>query len=112
VNGVFLEVRKSADKFSRRSQVSIWLLDVAHYKALAARRRRSASELLDAKVFGAIKDSSDGPDGAIGRKQNSAIKLNCLSNLSCAHRKIIDLFYYHGKTISESAEIIGIGRIP
>jgi RNA polymerase sigma-70 factor (ECF subfamily) len=31
-----------------------------------------------------------------------------LSNLSQSHREIIDLVYYHGKSIAEVAEIIGV----
>jgi RNA polymerase sigma-70 factor (ECF subfamily) len=32
----------------------------------------------------------------------------CLGQLSPAHREIIDLVYYHEKTIDEVAEIIGV----
>jgi RNA polymerase sigma-70 factor (ECF subfamily) len=33
---------------------------------------------------------------------------NCLGRLSAAHREIIDLVYYHEKTVEEAAVIVGI----
>jgi RNA polymerase sigma-70 factor (ECF subfamily) len=32
----------------------------------------------------------------------------CLTQLSAAHREIVDLVYYHEKTVEEVAEIIGV----
>ena len=34
--------------------------------------------------------------------------LNCLTRLSPAHREVIDLVYYHQKSIDEVAEITGV----
>jgi len=34
--------------------------------------------------------------------------LDCLKELSPAHREVIDLVYYHERSIAEVAEIIGI----
>ena len=42
------------------------------------------------------------------KTQRSAILQNCLAQLSPAHREIVDLVYYHEKTIDEVAEIIGV----
>ena len=33
---------------------------------------------------------------------------DCLTQLSPAHREIIDLVYYHEKSIDEVAEIVGV----
>ena len=41
-------------------------------------------------------------------RQQSEILRNCLTNLSPAHREVIDLVYYHEKSIDEVAEIIGV----
>ena len=43
-NEVFLELWKQAAKFEFRSEVSTWLLGIARFKALSARRRRSSSK--------------------------------------------------------------------
>jgi len=42
------------------------------------------------------------------KKQKGAILLSCLTKLSPAHREIIDLVYFHGKTINDAAVITGI----
>ena len=42
------------------------------------------------------------------RQQRSEILRECLTQLSPAHREIIDLVYYHEKSIDEVAEIIGV----
>jgi RNA polymerase sigma-70 factor (ECF subfamily) len=33
---------------------------------------------------------------------------NCLTRLSPRHREIIDLVYYHEKSVREAAEILGV----
>jgi RNA polymerase sigma-70 factor (ECF subfamily) len=41
-------------------------------------------------------------------RERSAILLNCLKKLSPAHREIIDLVYYHERSIADVAKIIGV----
>ena len=38
----------------------------------------------------------------------SAVLQSCLKELSSAHRQVIDLIYYHGQSIEEVAEVVGI----
>ena len=40
-------------------------------------------------------------------RQKTEIVLDCLTQLSPAHREVIDLVYYHEKSIDEVAEIDG-----
>src|SRR5262249_23003649 len=47
---VFLDVWRHAGSFEARSSVSTWLLAIARYKALSARRRRTHAELDAATV--------------------------------------------------------------
>src|SRR5262245_31686074 len=42
---VFLDVWRQAGRFEGRSSVSTWLMSIARFKALSARRRRIDSEL-------------------------------------------------------------------
>ena len=107
VNEVFLHVWRSADEFEGRSQVSTWLLAVARHKALGLSRRAS-SEPLDKDAYESIEDTADNPEAAMQKKQKGAILRTCLTKLSPAHREIIDLVYFHGKTISDAAVIFGI----
>jgi RNA polymerase sigma-70 factor, ECF subfamily len=104
---VFIEVWRHAAQFEARSQVATWLLAIARHKALSALRRRSTEEL-DEDIIEFIEDPSDSPEAAVQKSQRSAILLDCLKQLSPAHREIIDLVYYHERTIDEVAEIVGV----
>jgi RNA polymerase sigma-70 factor, ECF subfamily len=108
VSEVFLDVWRRAGRFEGRSQVATWLLAIARYKALSALQRRS-TEKLDEDVAAAIEDPQDSPEVTIQNQQTSGILLECLKKrLSPAHREIVDLVYYHEKSINEVAEITGI----
>src|SRR5437763_2687635 len=62
LSDVFLDVWRQAAKFEARSSVSTWLLAIARYKALSARRRRTDAEL-DEKVASTAPDTGDDPEG-------------------------------------------------
>ena len=102
----FLDVWKDASRFEGRSQVSTWILSIARYKALAALRRRT-NDRLDNVIACSIPDDADGPEAILQKENESAILRQCLTQLSPAHREVIDLVYYHEKSIAEVAEIIG-----
>src|SRR5215218_9885052 len=107
VSEVFLDGWRQANRFEARSQVSTWLLAMARNKALSALRRRSTEEL-DEEVAEFIEDPADNPEVSMQKKQRNSILADCLTQLSAAHREIIDLVYYHEKSIDEVAEIIGV----
>jgi RNA polymerase sigma-70 factor, ECF subfamily len=107
VSEVFLDVWRHAGTFQGRSQVMTWLLALARNKALSALRRRSTEEL-DDKAVAAIEDPQDNAEVTIQNRQTSEILLNCLTQLSPPHREVIDLVYYHEKSIDEVADIIGV----
>jgi RNA polymerase sigma-70 factor (ECF subfamily) len=107
VSEVFFDVWRQAERFERRSQVSTWLLAIARNKALSVLRRRSTEEL-DEEVAEFIEDPSDNPEVTMQKKEQSSLLQDCLTQLSPAHREIIDLVYYHEKSIDEVAEIVGV----
>ena len=107
ISDVFLDVWRQAGRFEGRSAVSTWLLSIARFKALSALRRRPDEEL-DEDTAGAIEDPSDDPEVALEKKDKSALIRKCLSGLSAEHREIVDLVYYHEKSVEEVAEIVGI----
>jgi RNA polymerase sigma-70 factor, ECF subfamily len=107
ISEVFLEVWRGARKFEGRSTVSTWMLSIARFKALSVLRHRSDREL-DEETAGAIEDQADDPEIALAKKDKGAALRRCLSKLSAEHREIIDLVYYHEKSVAEVAEIVGI----
>ena len=58
LSDVFLDVWRQAGSFEARSSVSTWLLSIARYKALSARRRRMDAELNDGMLAN-IPDPAD-----------------------------------------------------
>jgi RNA polymerase sigma-70 factor, ECF subfamily len=102
----FLDVWRHAGRFEGRSQVSTWIFAIARYKAVAALRRRT-NDPLDDEIACQIPDPAEGPEAILQKQDESAALRQCLTQLSPAHREVIDLVYYHEKSIAEVAEIIG-----
>jgi len=107
ISEVFLEVWRQAGKFEGRSAVSTWLLSIARFKALSVLRRRTEEEL-DDETAAAIEDEGDNPEVALAKKDKGAALRQCLGKLSAEHREIVDLVYYHEKSVAEVAGIVGI----
>jgi len=107
VSEVFIDVWRQAERFEGRSQVTTWLLAIARNKALSILRRRSSEEL-DDEVAEFIEDPSDNPEVAMLKSQRASVLQDCLTQLSPAHREIVDLVYYHEKSVEEVAEIISV----
>jgi len=104
---VFLDVWRRAEGFEGRSSVSTWILGITRIKAFSALRAPVDQELND-KIADAIEDPGQDPAAGLQRKEMGAIIRQCLSKLSAEHREIIDLVYYHEKSIAEAAAIVGI----
>ena len=107
ISEVFLDVWRQADRFEGRSTVSTWLLAIARFKALSALRRKP-EEGLDEDAALEIEDLADNPEVTLEKKDRSAVIRKCLMGLSAEHREIIDLVYYHEKSVEEAAKIVGI----
>jgi len=106
---VFFEVWRRAGTFESRSQVSTWLLAIARFKAWSANRVRRPMSL-DAAKAERIKDIADNPEEAL-LKVDKHVKLRAsLARMSPEHREVIDLVYYHEKTIAEVAEVIQVPK--
>ena len=107
ISEVFLEVWRQAGKFEGRAAASTWMLGIARFKALSALRRRQEVEL-DEETAKQIEDHSDDPEVTLAKKDKAAVLRQALSKLSAEHREIVDLVYYHEKSVEEVAEVVGI----
>jgi RNA polymerase sigma-70 factor (ECF subfamily) len=107
VNDVFLDLWRQAASFEGRAQLSTWLLAIARNKALTAMRGR-VHEPLDDAMAETIPDSTDSAEETLDASQRGALLRRCLTKLSSAHREIIDLVYYHEKSVEEVATILGV----
>jgi RNA polymerase sigma-70 factor (ECF subfamily) len=109
LSDVFLDVWRQAASFEARSSVSTWLLAIARYKALSAWRRRTDAEL-DEKVTSTVADPADDPEVVLQKKTRAELLRHSLARLSPEHGEVIDLVYFHGKSVKEVAEIVGIAE--
>jgi RNA polymerase sigma-70 factor (ECF subfamily) len=106
VSEVFIDVWRRADGFKGKSQVSTWLLAIARYKVLSALRGR-LDEQLDDDMATTIADPAEDVETTMDKRDRSAIVQHCLSQLSPLHREVLDLVYYHEKSVDEVAQIVG-----
>jgi RNA polymerase sigma-70 factor, ECF subfamily len=109
LSDVFLDVWRQAASFKGRASVSTWLLAIARYKALSARRARVDAQL-DERIASTIADPADNPEAALQEKNRNEVLRDSLANLSPEQGEVIDLVYYHGKSVKEVAEIVGVGE--
>src|SRR6266550_4464364 len=104
---VFLGVWRQAARFECRSSVSTWLLSIARHKALSARRHRTEAEL-DEKIQATVADPANDPEVALQEKNRDELLRGALTRLSPEHRQVIDLVYYHEKSVDEVAQILDV----
>ena len=109
LSDVFFDVWRQAASFKGRATVSTWLLAIARYKALSARRARVDTEL-DERITSTVADPADTPEAALQKKRRGELLRKSLAKLSPEHSEVIDLAYYHGKSVKEVAEIVGVSE--
>jgi RNA polymerase sigma-70 factor (ECF subfamily) len=107
LSDVFLDVWRQAQRFEARSAVATWLLGIARFKALSALRRRTDADL-DDEMLSTIVDSADDPELVLQKKHRAELLRRAVASLSPEQGEIIDLVYYHEKSVSEVAGIVGI----
>jgi RNA polymerase sigma-70 factor, ECF subfamily len=107
VSEVFLELWRGAASFEQRAQLSTWLLAITRNKALSALRVR-VDQPLDDAMAEAVPDPAITAEDSLQASERSALVRRCLERLSPAQREIIDLVYYHEKSVDEVAAIVGV----
>ena len=73
------------------------------------RRQKLAEQFARiASGIAAIEDPADTPEVDLQKKDKGSVLRDCLTRLSAEHREVIDLVYYHEKSVEEVADIVGI----
>jgi RNA polymerase sigma-70 factor (ECF subfamily) len=109
VSEVFLSVWRQADTFENRSQVSTWILSIARFKALTALGRRREPQL-DEDAIKTVADDADTPEQTVLHTDRRAQLRRCIAQMSSDHREVIDLVYYHDKSIEEVAKVLHLPK--
>ena len=74
---------------------------------MASGSRRTEAQL-DEKIAVTVVDPTDGPEVALQEKDRDELLRRALIRLSPEHRKVIDLVYYHEKSVDEVAQILDV----
>ena len=106
-NEVFLELWRQAPAFEGRSEVSTWLLGIARFKALSALRKKK-EEWIGDEDAAAVPDTADTPEIAVMKGDKATALRGMVNALPEEHRTVIDLAYYHAKSVTEIAGILSI----
>jgi RNA polymerase sigma-70 factor (ECF subfamily) len=107
LSDVFFDVWQQAGRYEGRAAVTTWLLSIARFKALSARRHRTDAEL-DETIEATLADSADDPEIALQKKGRNELLRQAITKLSPEHREIIDLVYYHEKSVEDAAYLLSI----
>jgi RNA polymerase sigma-70 factor (ECF subfamily) len=107
MSDAFFDVWRQASRFEGRSSVSTWILSIARFKALSAMRRTAESEL-EPELAEAVEDDADTPEVASQKASKASAMRRCLERLSAEHREVVDLVYYHEKSVEEASLILGV----
>src|SRR4029077_16431055 len=72
LSDVFFDVWQQASRFEGRAAVTTWLLSIARFKALSARRRRNDAEL-DETIESTVADTADDPEITLQKKSRNEL---------------------------------------
>jgi RNA polymerase sigma-70 factor (ECF subfamily) len=89
-----------------RVRVYRWLLRLVDDESLA--EDLLSEVFLD--LWRHVPDTADDPEVTLQKKNRAEALRQSLPRLSPEHREVIDLAYYHGKSVKEIAEIVSISE--
>ena len=98
---VFASAWRHAHRFEGQSAVSTWLIAIARRKVEIELRRRPAPPSHQCATVGGLAAASPG-------KQRGDRPRDALAQLKREHREIIDLVYYHQRSVQDVADVLGI----
>jgi len=106
-NEVFLDVWRQAGRFEGRSAASTWMLAIARNKAISAMRKKREETMEDDSAAELLADEGDTPERHAEKQSKASVIRAVIDALSAEHKEVIDLVYYHEKSVREVAEITG-----
>lgn len=107
VNETFVDVWRNAERFRGGASVSTWLMAVARNKAIDRLRRRGEEPLEDGAAE-RLEDESDDPETILAKSDKGALMRRMIDRLTPIHREIVDLVYYHERSVAEASTILDI----
>jgi RNA polymerase sigma factor (sigma-70 family) len=110
LQAAYLKVLDGRARFDGRSSIKTWLFGVIRNTAAAKQRGRWL------EMFGLARWHRDrsapldgrGVDEQLAETERRVRVVAALSRLPARQREVLDLVFYHGMTIAEAAEVIGV----
>ena len=109
----YLKVLSGKARFGGRSSFKTWLFSVIRLTA-ADRRRRSALRWLGLRRWHEQErateslEPADGPGAGVDRERIRQRFRALIERLPARQREVIQLVFYHDRSLSEAAEIMGV----
>jgi RNA polymerase sigma-70 factor (ECF subfamily) len=111
---VFVAAWRQATTFRAEAATATWLFRIARHRALNARRdlaRRVEGHLWSAEVHDAEYDDPLFEAGEPSHENTVIERLtlaDALHHLSVKHRETLDLVFYHGFSLEETAQVLDV----
>lgn len=105
VQDVLVAVWQTAGKYRGDGKLKSWLLGIVHHTALKSLRRRSIN--ISEEMESSLPDHEPLPEEQVQASQQSQLIRRGLQELSPEHRSVLELVFYQGLSLQETAEVCG-----
>lgn len=110
LQAAYFKVVNGRARYDGRSTVKTWLFGVIR-KTAADQRRRQVFELTALRRWFLGRETplaDPPPDQRVAQEEKRERILNALGRLALRQREVLDLVFYQGLTVEESAEVMGV----
>jgi RNA polymerase sigma-70 factor (ECF subfamily) len=104
LNDTLIVVWNKPDSFHGASKLSTWIYAIAYRKAMKGLRQQD--EAVEDKDADRRVSLDAGPEDASSRARVHQLLMKAMSELTAAHRAVVDLTYFHELGYREIAEIL------
>ncbi len=110
LHSAYVRVLEGRARFAGRSSLKTWLFSVVRTVATETRRRRWFREVALKRWLEGTppRDSVAGPDEVMASEERGALVRHALQQLAIRQREVLDLVFFHGLTIEEAAQVMGV----
>lgn len=104
LNDTMMVVWNKPDSFHGASKLSTWIYAIAYRKAMKGLRQQD--EAVEDKDAERRVSPDAGPEDSSGRARVHNLLMQAMSELTAAHRAVVDLTYFHELGYREIADIL------
>jgi RNA polymerase sigma-70 factor (ECF subfamily) len=105
VQDVLVVVWRTAGTYRGEGRLKSWLLGIVHHTALKSVRRRSIP--ISEGMESSLQALDPLPDELVQEDQRTQTIRRGLEELSSEHRAVLELVFYQGLSLQETAEVCG-----